>query len=423
MAYLGWFSFGGTEVINGPRFEAYAKNLGIPGFRPYFKFPELATALGEFPYRSPFQDVDVPWADPDNPDLYDFIGFYPTDVSGLESSSRTSTVVENTSDGGVPGRLRHATKQIVFTGILVASSDRGADAGFDWLKSALLTGALGSCIGGGCSGTQLCYLYGEPELSDADNTDCIDDYFRFLQRVQVNTGPTITSRSVLSDGSTIWGVTFTAVAGIPWEFGSVVPIVGGFPQGDYINYAGGNTVRVGYLSHEVQCPSPTWTPVFDPLCPQLVPPPTTPPVTIGCVTTPTNWLRYSFDIPDSFIRTWTDMVPLIEITSGSTTVRNVRFRIFPEGINPDIDYCGFCAEFTVSYMPLNSVMTLDGRDQTVTVYTAGQSRRADSLLFGTNGNPPDWPSLSCGSGYTVTVDTLQTATPPDIRFSLVPRSR
>ena len=429
MAYWGWFSFGGTEVISGPRFEAYASNAGVPGFRPLFKFPELAKLLGEQPYRSAFQDQDVPWVDPDVPDTYDFYGFYPTNITGLEDSSRTSTVVESTGDGGTPGRIRHATKQVVFSGFLAAGTDAGVDAGFRWLKSALLNGSVGGCSDGGCSGAQLCYLYAEPSIDPSQiSTDCLDDYYRFLYRVVVNAGPTVTQRNTLSNGTVLWQVTFTAIAGNPFEYGLAEPIVTNFPNGylgqPYVNDAGGATDEAGHIFTEIACPSPAWFPVFNPACPDLILPPSTPVVPIGCYTPPVNWRRRSFSVPASYITDWSDVVPLINIKPLSAIGNsNIRIRIFPDAYDPDDDPCAFCADMLVSYIPPNSVMTIDGRSQTVTVVTSGQQRRGDGLIFSSNGMPFTWPALSCGMGYTVVVDVTQTAAVPAIDFSLVPRNR
>lgn len=425
MSWLGWANLGGVEVLNGPRFEAYAGNSG--SFTPFFKFPELADLLGDQRYRSPLQDVDVPWTDPDDPDTYDFFGFYPTSITGLEDSSRTSTIVESTQDGGNPGRVRHATKQVVFTGFLMGASDRAVDAGMRWFRSALLSGAIGGCTTGGCDGTQLCYLYGEPEVTDDPGPDCLDPYLRFLYRVVVNNGPTITTRQYLSNGMAVWTVTFTAVAGIPYEFGSTALIVENFPNGyngqPFINDGGGGADIVGHVFTEVACPSSTWTPVFDPECPDLVLPPVTPSVAIGCFTPPVNWQRRSFQIPASYIREWTEMVPLIRVKLGTAVVRNLRVRIWADNFNPDTDPCSFCSDFLISYIPASSQMTIDGRDESVSVLTAGQVRRADGLVFGSDGMPFDWPFLSCGVGYTVVIDTLQTQPMPAIDFSLVPRAR
>ena len=43
-------------------------------------------------------------------------------------------------------------------------------------------------------------------------------------------------------------------------------------------------------------------------------------------------------------------------------------------------------------------------------------------MFNTNGEPMEWPVLSCGFGYIVTVDTPQTATMPGVSLSLYSRA-
>lgn len=435
MSWLGFYSLNGTEVVNGPRFEAYARNAGKTGkFRPYFKFPELADILGDARYRSPLQDIDVPWTDPNDPDTYNFYGFFPTACDGIDSSTRSSTIVEFTGDGGSPGRLRHTTKQMVFTGFLMGADDAAVDAGMRWFRAALLSGSIGGCADGGCDGAQLCYLYAEPKIGDDTDESCLDPYLRYLYNVVVNVGPTVTQKNVLGDGTTIWQVTFTAVAGIPWEFGSVVPVVTGFPA--LANYFAPSTAdEAGRIIPETACPNPIYNPVFDPACPQLILPPIAPAVPIGCFDPPQNWRRFSFTIDPSLIPDWTDMVPLIVSNTRFNGLRNLRVRIYPSTIDVDAQSCSYCADFLVSYQPSESVLTIDGRTETITVLNNGQLRRADSLVFGSDSTPFQWPSLSCGIGYTVTIDTLQTASSPggpfglpqefinSIDFSLVPRNR
>ena len=77
----------------------------------------------------------------------------------------------------------------------------------------------------------------------------------------------------------------------------------------------------------------------------------------------------------------------------------------------------------MSYVPAGETLVLDGSDQLVYVETAGaaQQRRADSLVFATDGTPFTWPVLSCGFGYIVAVDLPQTATMPTVDLSLYAR--
>lgn len=430
MAWEGWVSYAGNEIINVARTEAYAKNDGASWLIARYKIPELAQILGDDPYRSPLQDADCPWADPDEPASYGFYGLYPLSIEGLESSSRTSTVVENTTNGGNPGAIRHATKSVVFSAMLLGESDAAVEYGMRWLRAALLP----NCDSSSCEGSDLCYFSAEPAYDPEIGPGCATDMIRHHFRVGVNQGPTITAKNRLSDGSAVWTVTFTAVAGIPFEFGDPVYVIRQLFDANVPNVAGGDLDAVGHNVGEISCPPKTWQPVFDPNCPDLILPPAPPSIKLSCYAPPKMWLRRSFEIPAELIPSWTEMVPIITLRDRSIanpqnyTVRNWRIRIYSaprDDFNPDANYCNYCGDMVITYLPKNgSTMVLDGRDESVVMLTPGQSRRADSLVVGTDGKPFEWPSLTCGNRYLVTIDRPVSGTSsPGMDFALVPRAR
>jgi hypothetical protein len=70
-------------------------------------------------------------------------------------------------------------------------------------------------------------------------------------------------------------------------------------------------------------------------------------------------------------------------------------------------------------------MTLDGSIETVTALTQNQPiRNASSLVYSADGAPFEFPLLSCGVGYTVTIDVPRDTDEavPIIGLSLVPRA-
>lgn len=438
MAWDGYLTLDGNEIINVARTEQYVQADGNHWFRPLFKIPELAWILGDVPYRNPLQDVDCPWFDPDDADSQGFYGLYPTNVDGLENSTRTSTVVEYTSDGGTPGRIRHATRAVVVSGLLLGQDDAAVDYGMRWLRNVLLSGDCRS--GSGCSGATLCYMNAEPAYDPTTGVDCGEDYLRFLHRAVVNNGPTITAKHALSDGAAAWEVQFTIVVGVPWEFGQSVPIV----RNAYVDHVTYDTsaewtgiidnpangwVEAGVRTvAEQSCADSAYVPVFDPLCPDLVLPPSVPQVPLSCFTPPKSWHRRAFQIPADAVPQWSDMVPLIEIAVlREQALRNLRLRLWanPDDIvDPDSEPCGYCADILVTYVPVNSTMVIDGRDETVLVTSGSQVRRADGLVLQSNGRPISWPALSCGIGYVAVADTPITGNDwYSFDFYLVPRNR
>ncbi len=440
MAWEGYFTYAGQEFINAQRTEAYAQHAGAGWLKGCFATADLGPMLGES-YRSPMLDP-APWTDPDAPESYGFFGVYPLGVTGLEDSTRVGEVTESTGDGGTVGRIRNATRAVVFNVALVGNSDCALDYGVRWLRRLTLGAACGVQATEACSGGDMCYLSCEPVLdwdhggTALDALGCLDPYERSLRRVVFNTGPTITSKQSTSDGGAVWTATMTAIAGNPWEFGAETPIVEGFGQATdpYVCDPPGLVEMNGPIVDESACKPPSYFPVFDPSCPAFIPPPTPPTVPLGCYTPPANWKRRQFTIPEEFIPLWGEVVPKIEIhapaptsTKDTVSVRNLRLRFYADvdGDN-DIsdDPCSYCGDIVVSYIPPGETLVLDGSDQLVYVEApGGQSRRrADSLVFSTDGTPFTWPVLSCGFGYVVTVDTPQTSDLPSIDLSLYARA-
>jgi hypothetical protein len=162
----GWFSFGGTEVINGPRTMAYIKEM-LPGLstrhacRGECSCDHLAAFLGDHPYSTPLID-DAPWVDIDRPESFGFLGVMSQGVTGLLDDTATANTIEGLGDGGwVVGRRRR-TKEVRFTVALFATDRQSSYYGTQWLKAAL-EGACGSGPSGCAITSQLCFL-----------TDCVD---------------------------------------------------------------------------------------------------------------------------------------------------------------------------------------------------------------------------------------------------------
>lgn len=433
MAWNGYFTYAGNEIINLPRTEVYARDT--IWFRPSDEGTDLPTMTGVGSYHTPLSD-NAPWTDPDITASYDFLGLYPLDVSGVDDSTVTSTVVESTRDGGTPGRVRRSTKTVVFNVLLLATSDCGADYGLRWLQSVLIGSACGNQSTQSCNGDDLCYLSCEPVLGETSSTDtvtandCLNMLSRSLRRVVFNSGPNVTLKRSLSDGSAMWMVTFTAVAGNPHEFGIEVPLVEGFMDplilDPYVPGLSGTVDLDGIIVEDVFCAEPVTQPVFDPGCPALVVPPTVPNVPLGCYSPPVNWRRRQFTISNELIPLFGEAVPLLRVYSRDAEVRNLRLRFYAD-VNGDgsivDDPCAWCGDIVFSYIPQDYTLVFDGSDETIYIESpGGVRRRADNLVYATDGGPFEWPFLTCGFAYIVTVDLPQTQVPPVLDFSLYSRN-
>ena len=156
MGWEGYLTLDGVEIINAARTEAYAATAGAPWFKPVYNNDALRVLLGQSPYSTPGIDL-APWYDEDTVDSYNFWGFYPLSVDGLDDSSRTGNPVEFTTDGGSPGRVRSTMKSVVYSGLLVGETETAVEYGMRWLRRALLgakcatvradTTTLGSTVG------------------------------------------------------------------------------------------------------------------------------------------------------------------------------------------------------------------------------------------------------------------------------------
>ena len=223
------------------------------------------------------------------------------------------------------------------------------------------------------------------------------------------------------------------MAGNPAEFGEEVPVIEGFLDPDVkVPWAGGVIPEGamidldGFIAVDTECDTIDVGAIYDPLFPATILPPAPPNVPLGNYHPPVNWRRRQFTIPKTYVPLWGDVVPLVQVHARTADVRNLRLRFYADPYTVgDIsdDPCSYCGDIVVSYVPLDHTLVLDGVEQIVYVVTPGGTRRrADSLVYKTDGTPFEWPSLSCGFGYIVTVDLPQTQAPPVVDLSLYPRA-
>jgi hypothetical protein len=430
MSWDGYFTLDGAEFINVDRFRAYAGSA--PWFTNAFPTSSLSWALDET-YVDPETDL-APWYDTDVPVSGDFWGFYPTSIDGIESSSRSASTVESTGDGGVPGRIRHAIKSATFAGFLAGSSEQAVEYGMKWLRRTLL--------GGLCSpqdarkqalGADLVYLGAEPhETLELAPADAIEFLTRRLRRTAVTVGPLRDQARILSCGDVIWMVSFTISAGDPRTYGAdknifvdyVPETVEDFWSAD----ATEGTATDLYTYVEDPCTQPVYAPLYDPECASVILPPTAPNVPFGCWVPPEpddEWDRVAITIPEQNFPTWTEMMPLITLTSSVETIRDIRIRFYRdegEDLDPESDPCSWLTDMVVSYIPPTSTMAIDASFEDVHVTTSsGVPRRGDSLVFSSDMRPVTWPVLECGVQHIMTIESRGSDFPV-IDLTLVPRN-
>jgi hypothetical protein len=148
--------------------------------------------------------------------------------------------------------------------------------------------------------------------------------------------------------------------------------------------------------------------VTDPDCPPVPVAPQPPGITPDCPREVTEWRRYWMEIPPELAGGWRESVPVIKLSTSSREVRDVRVQFHANPMNDslgEVDACGACGEFYLSYIPKSTVMTIDGIRRKVTANVAGTGEsNAMHLASDADYGPVRWPTLTCDLAYYMTVD-------------------
>lgn len=146
----------------------------------------------------------------------------------------------------------------------------------------------------------------------------------------------------------------------------------------------------------------------DPDCPAPPIPPGPPEIVNSCVTSPASYNRTVVQIPADTVPRNLSAFPIITMTAGTTAVRQARIRFWE---NPDdllienLEQCSFDGEIIVSYLAPGATLVIDGVLREATASAPGvPSVNANHVLYGPDGGPVDWPVLSGGVPYLVTLD-------------------
>lgn len=163
--------------------------------------------------------------------------------------------------------------------------------------------------------------------------------------------------------------------------------------------------------------------IIDPDCPPLPSPPLPPTIEEACIDEPISWRRYVLPVPANAVPAYSQALPVITLTSGLSASRQIRMRVYRDitgsGDMSQINPCAYDGEIIVSYMPPFSVMTVDAIERRAWVEGLTIDRQtATQLLYGEDGGPVTWPSMSCGVPYLFTVDVDAAEDTSDLDVSL-----
>lgn len=386
MSYDGWFTYNGVEIVNLSRTAQLAEALNIsPVWLRSSTLTWLQDALGGTDYND---ITEAPWYDPGYPASTEFAGVIPLTVAGLDDSTTESTPIEYITDGGNVGKSRNSTLNLVWSVVLAASTQRGAEFGRRWLDRVLHGGGGNPLY----SGAELRYLrYGTEDSPQVHR-----------RNVKISRGLSIT-RKRANHCSAMWTLTFTTVAADPFEYGDLIEMfedLGGTVDGE------GLVTDGDLLLTQEDCPVYDYEPIFDPLHPALVPPPSPPQFL------PDGW---AIEEGMDFTRYWATtepveptallLVPKVTLHSD-IEARRVRVSIWPYGASTD-SQCDALWSVIVNYLPPDVDFIVDGEAQASYTWDGSSAvRRADSLVYGPNAQPVQWTSFNA-NGLLVTLDLFE----------------
>lgn len=153
MAFDGYFSFGGNEIVNNERAAGYSRSAECPLPQLRAVCAALPDALGDPSYNAQQMET-APWFDSAVPESSRFYGLYALEVKDMNTSTRSVALAEGIDDGGVLGRSRKGPKAVRVKAMLVAKGQDALDYGHAWLNSALDPNACGQ-HGSGCGTSDL----------------------------------------------------------------------------------------------------------------------------------------------------------------------------------------------------------------------------------------------------------------------------
>lgn len=396
MAYEGWATFAGVEIINNARIKAYAEGFGIAAIK-CPPCPDLPAAVGDDPYTNPVTD-DAPWYDPGVPESGRFAGFLGLEFVGLNKGTARRGRVDLAGGGSALTPAIHSDREFTVRTYAVAQDYDALVYGLGWLITALKGGICTPA----CGGDEFC-LFSACPSGDPEALDFGDHQSRTMFEVGIVDPPTLGTVRKLSGGVGA-RIEYTLVAGKPWLYHEPGDIT---LNTDLDEIYEGDVI--GGEDPDVVCVEPTDC-LVDPFCP---PPPTPPAVPIPvdpCFpTTPYIAERFIIAVPPDVAPEWLEKVPLISLYTGNEAMRRVSIRFLANVQGGDClgpsDPCASCTEINVAYLPPGATLTLDGRVERATVDCAGGSGMATTqpALYGPGGTTFSWPVFDCNTSLCIEV--------------------
>lgn len=419
-------SVGGVEVVNHARLRQYLQTVGSPltSGSEICSCETLTSAVLD-PDGQPYTTPDDPitpaeWYDPDAPESVEFAGVLLLSVDGIDDFPVERLVSTAVTGGGSIGPARVQPRQMTFTALLLGATCCGVEYGLQYLKAAL-QGCTGSQCGGDCVEMYAC-CPGEDMTRDEFNRA----HRRTFRRVALTAGPKVTARN--GDGSCAGGtcelgadiiqVEWTMTAASPFAYTDAVELLEVVlptdTDGECIDWCIHEPWRPDWAN---PCRNCRLAPCVDGAdgcadraCGPAAPPVPSAPTSCFCNALAVNEAAYALDL--SGRPGWMDDVPLINVYAGSSGLRRLTISLFQktaadEGLTCEQiaakKRCEPFARWTVSYLPANAELLLDGQTGRAVTYCGG-SCSSSTTVFGTDGAPSSWPVLDCAE-YCLLLET------------------
>ncbi|MGW4578270.1 hypothetical protein ACWELP_06205 [Rhodococcus aetherivorans] len=399
--FRGLLFFDGVEVANTARTVAHIRNGICPpslSLRNESQvWPHTARMLGVAPFALP---TTAPWHDPTDPASLEFAGVMVLSIDGLETSTRTTEVIEGVGDGASFGLDRHTSREVTATALLVAATSAGAAYGLRWLTNTLAAGSA-----------TLRFLDDAPTLpesyTEGQTQAAMAPRWRSVHQVTCTTPPTIDSRFGRSEDvqASVLAVRWTWTAGAPHLWHDPVTVLTGLTlAGQSVQHPVWQIAVDGQC--DTGCTDPASSVLRDPLAPvvdRIVPPST---AGIAATCTPLEFVRAAATITAKPSRMATPESTIVTLSTGASAVRNLRVQWIRNPVGPvaSSDACGALAESAVMYLPASSTLTLHGPTGTAWCDTPTGRLDALAVVRGRAGGPWVPLVLDTADPYALIVD-------------------
>lgn len=395
---------GGIEVVSNARAYGYAVSTDACGVAQATCWPCPDEAgewlnMGE-PYGTVTTDP-APWYDPAVPES--------AFVTGIVGSRAWDGVTERRTGAASGGLFREMT---VYFDVFV-SDECAVDYIHGWLSNVFSPNPCAD----GCVGSELCMIACCPVV-DEDTGELVGpDPMRYVMDAETVEGPLL--RETGYDGAARvlrYEATLRTRNVQVWR-------APGAEMTFTVRPGDGPVATVNLLEAYQECPPVEECQVpmecepyhFEPLPPEPLP---------RCYPAePFSAHRTVIPVPSGVMPSSLDVVPVIRVTAGRAPLRNlvVRFYTNPLDIDcgrlPDLNPCRACTDMTVTEIPADSTLVMDGRTGRNTLTCPGSGGRVTSIPARVYGPPIEGVGagyldpIQCGPGLCVEVFAAVGAAP------------